>query len=106
MVAFAITQAVEIPVYLWFSRRLPVARRWIHAVGASTLTHPVVWFAVPWQQVETMEGYWKAAAVAEVAVVAVESVYGRLLGVPRPVSAAVVANGASFVTGLMFQGVG
>jgi hypothetical protein len=40
--AFLFTQAIEIPIYMRGARMRPLA-----AGGASALTHPVVWFAMP-----------------------------------------------------------
>lgn len=43
LLAFAVTQAVEMPLY-WLALRVP----WRVAFFASALTHPVVWFVFPW----------------------------------------------------------
>ncbi len=105
-VAYALTQAVEMPVYLLFTRGRPTARRWLHAAGASTLTHPLLWFAIPWEEIDAAGHYWPVVWTAEAVIVAVEGAYGRMLALPRPFAASLVANAASFLTGLMFQGVG
>lgn len=96
--AFAVTQAVEVPVY---GRALRGRRwRWVWAFGASALTHPVVFFGFPrlWPG-----GYWATVAAAEAFAVAVEAVYLAALGVERSVAWALLANGLSVAVGLLLR---
>jgi len=95
--AFLITEAVEAPIYLYAGRRLAPWRRWLLALGASAVTHPVVWFAFPWETAS-----WEICLLAaETFAVVVEGGLGRLAGLPRPWIWSLVANGASVLLGLM-----
>ena len=53
--AFVLTQATELPVYWWGTRDAALSPAWRLAIGlgASAVTHPVVWFVLrgwlsPW----------------------------------------------------------
>lgn len=91
--AFAFTQAVEVPVY----RRAGCS--WWGALGASALTHPVVWFVIfPW----VPAGYVERAVLAEVFAVLVEALWLRVaLRRPRALGWSLLANGLSFGLGLL-----
>ncbi len=97
--AFLLTQAVEGPIYLFAGRRLPTARRWLFAFGASAVTHPVVWFAFPWESAS----WWLCFAFAESFAVIAEGALGRLVGLPRPWLWSLAANAASVLVGLAIQ---
>lgn len=93
---FAVTQAIEVPLY---ARALRGRRgRWAVAFGASALTHPVVWFAFP-----AWLGGWpyvRQVALAEAFAVAVEALWLGAWGVRRSVVWALAANAASVAVGL------
>jgi len=91
--AFAITQAVEVPIY-FAAHRAPM--RAAKAFGASAITHPVVWLVFP---LLAQASYWRAVAVAEIGVVAVEALYTRAFGVRRAWAWALGANAASCAVG-------
>jgi hypothetical protein len=96
LLAFAVTQAIEVPLYGIFA--LP--RRWAVAFGASLLTHPVVWFVFP----RFFPGpYVVMIACAELFAVAVEAAYLKRFGVKRPLQWSLAANAASFGTGVLLQ---
>jgi hypothetical protein len=99
--AFLLTQAVEIPIYLRGARRLPLRRRWILAAGASTLTHPLLWFAVPWAS--DVPPYWVKLAGGESAVIAVEALFCGRLGLRRPWLWSAAANLASVAAGVALR---
>jgi hypothetical protein len=91
--AFAVTQAVEVPIYARALRG-----RWAVAFGASLLTHPVVWFGFPvWFR---SLGYARHVALAEAFAVAVEALWLSRFGVRRSVWWALAANAASVAVGL------
>lgn len=94
--AFLLTQAVEVPVYLAFASSLPWPRRFLYAFGASAITHPILWFCLPWASAP----YVLLLVVAEILVVMVEMLWGRWLGVRRAVAASWVANLMSLAVGL------
>ncbi len=93
LLAFAFTQIVEVPIY-----RIPLqGRTWV-AFGASTLTHPIVWFLFP---MIPHLGYWPMVALAEVFAVIVEAAYLRLFRTPGPLLWSLTANGASSGLGFL-----
>ena len=70
--AFLLTQGIEVPVYVWAARSLPGMRRVIYAVGASGITHPVIWFCLPWETAP----YVPLLLAAEGFAVGVEALWG------------------------------
>ncbi|MGV3663709.1 MAG: hypothetical protein ACO1TE_26295 [Prosthecobacter sp.] len=95
LTAFLLTQAIEVPIYWWMASTLPVSRRAAYAIGASTITHPIIWFCLPWQT----GPYVMLLIAAELFAVVVEGFWGRLWRVPRYWKASVVANAASLCVG-------
>lgn len=95
--AFLLTHTIEIPIWLIASRRLSVPRRCLVVFGPSTITHPVVWFAFPWDAWP----YLPTLLLAEAFAVAVEALYVRWLGVRRPWAWSLAANSASLGIGLL-----
>ena len=98
-VAFAVTQAVEAPIY---ARAIgaPYRRAFAIGFGASLLTHPPLWFVIP-RYVEWGPTTW---AVSEVAVTLVEAAWLWTMGAAdrsptRVLGLAVIANGASILVG-------
>lgn len=97
--AFLLTEGIEAPVYLYAGRRLPPARRWFLALATSAVTHPVVWFAFPWQTAS-----WELCFLgAETFAVVVEGGIGRLVGLDRPWRWSLTANAASVALGFAMQ---
>jgi hypothetical protein len=103
-VAFALTQSIEMPLYVWGTRdaELPVPWRVAIAFGASALTHPVVWFVLPGLLMPRL-GYWGFFAVAETFAVVAEALYLRAFGIENPWRLALLANVASASTGLVLH---
>lgn len=96
LAAFAFTQAVEGPIYAFALRDRPCIPRLAVALGASTLTHPLVWFASPHLPL----AYVGRVAVAEVGAVLVEAAWLALFHVRRPLAWSLLANAASLTLGL------
>ncbi len=94
LLAFAFTQAVEIPIY-----RRAGAPLWV-AFGASALTHPVVWFVFPRAGLEWI---WMVVW-AETFAWLLEALWLRWHGVRRPLLWSLAANGASLSLGLITRG--
>jgi hypothetical protein len=99
--AFALTHAVEVPIYL-FLLRLVWRKRIAVAFGTSALTHPYLWFVLP-SLLLPVAGYWGFVAIGESFVVLVEAGVCVLLGVParRALFASCVANAASVCAGFL-----
>jgi hypothetical protein len=104
--ALLLTLLIEVPIVVGIAR----LRRWLPgglgllalvAVGATLMTHPLLWM---WQaQLGGMTGI----VLAEVAIALVEGVayaWGAGLGWWRGLVVSLVANGASFGTGLLLAG--
>jgi hypothetical protein len=100
LIAFAFTQVVEVPIYLWALRdRVPSpSKRFAYAFGASLVTHPVVWFAFPRLITTTYRGM---VVAAEVFAIVVEAMILSGAGLPRPFLWALVANLTSVSLGLL-----
>jgi len=97
--AFVFTQLVEGPMY----RRL-VPTRWGLALGASTITHPFVWFAFPWLGDVLDLGWTTTSILSEVFAVVVEALFFRTtcaIGWRRAALVSIVANAASVSLGLL-----
>jgi hypothetical protein len=94
LVAFVFTQLVEVPIYTVALRARPLA-----AFGASAVTHPIVWFVIfPFVPLP----YLGLVVLAESFAVVAEAIYFRVLLGRRGVWLwSLVANAASFGTGLL-----
>ncbi|HRI65804.1 MAG TPA: hypothetical protein PK156_16270 [Polyangium sp.] len=109
--AFLFTQIVEVPIYMRGMRA-----RFHEALGASSLTHPIVWFVIPelcdrfyltilsrradiWLPSSTR--YVLMIIVAEVFAVVMEALYFRFLRLPNPWRWSFIANMASFGLGMI-----
>jgi hypothetical protein len=99
--AFALTQVLEVPIWLAGLRGTPLGPGWRLAVafGASALTHPILFLAQP-AAVSVLgdAGYF---GVGEAVVTAVEAAYVRSFGLGwgPAVGWSVVANGTSALIG-------
>lgn len=102
--AFALTHAVEVPIYL-FLLRLAWRKRIAVAFGTSALTHPYLWFVLP-SVLMPVAGYWGFVAIGESLVVLVEAGVCMLLGTPakRALLASFAANTASACAGFLLLG--
>lgn len=115
--AFALTQAVETPLYTlalgrlgqrpaWARRPTAAARPWPLPVRvglgflASLLTHPVVWFVWPWL-VDPGAHYLAFCLTAECFAVLVEAALLALGGLRRALWIALAVNAASVGVGLL-----
>jgi len=98
LVAFLVTQAVEVPIWQWALRPRPLQQRLAIGFGASLITHPLLWICWP---LGFSGSYWVATAFGETGVVIVEAIYIHLWSVRSPVVWSLLANGASFASGLV-----
>ncbi len=97
LIAFLFTQAVEAPLYL-----KATSGRWAVALGASAVTHPLVWFAFP---VLLPDSYAVMVLAAEAFAVSVEAAWLLAFGVPRALLLSLLANGASATVGFALRAV-
>jgi hypothetical protein len=96
LVAFAITQAVETPIYMRAQPDRSWPRRLAVAFGASAITHPLVWL-VP----RDLFGDWVSYVLAaEAFAIAIEALWLRAFGVTRAGWWSLFANAASVAIGL------
>ncbi len=108
LLAFAFTQLVEVPIY-----RRALDGRTLVAFGASTITHPVVWFVFPWLFARFVPlgfapgehgqfwHYWTMVAAAETFAVGVEALWLAAFGLPRALLWSLLANASSLGLGLL-----
>ncbi len=103
--AFLATQVIEVPVVVgWLRGKVPVREAVPLAILASTLTHPLLWYAWP-----TFQPYWLWLGTGEALVWTAEGLlYAAWLhrrGAPRPLLTGVLvsclANASSMLTGLL-----
>jgi hypothetical protein len=97
--AFGFTQLVEAPIY-----RRALGVRWFLALGASTVTHPFVWFAFPWLAEELSLAWTPVAVGAELFAWFVEAVFFVLVAKVRwrrAIIVSLLANAASVTLGLL-----
>lgn len=97
--AFLLTQLVEVPIYLYGARTLPTVSRIVLALGASAVTHPIVWFIFPWHEWP----FLPTALVAEAFAIATEALLAHLAGLRRAIVWSFVANAASMMIGLALR---
>ncbi len=110
--AFAVTQFVEVPVYVLLMRNAvkkglcerpaTLEVQVLVAFGASAVTHPQVWFVIP----RLALSYNWYVIVAEAFAVVVEAFYFyscRVVFLRRALVWAVVANGASVGIGFLLR---
>ena len=95
LLAFLFTQAIEVPLYLRALRTSP--HRLLIAFGASTLTHPVVWFVFP----RVPLAYAPMVALAELFAVLTEAWWLHLFGLRRAWRWSLAANMTSLGLGLL-----
>lgn len=96
LVAFAFTQAFEVPLYL------RATSSWRIAFLASALTHPVVWFLFPLLMTHGVS-YWPMVAAAEVFAVTAEAAWLFANGVPKALLWSFLANATSATGGFLLR---
>ena len=101
LLAFALTELVEVPIYRVALRPRRGVRAWGLAALPSALTHPLVWFAAP--LLRGGASYLAMTCAAELLAVVVEAALLRALGVRRALLWSVVANGSSTAVGLTLR---
>ena len=102
LVAFTITQLIEIPVYFYALNELKFSKikRISVAFGASAITHTIAWFTVP---VLIPFSDIAMVVVFETFAVIVEAAYLRAFGLRMYFSWSLVANALSFGFGPLLR---
>lgn len=96
LIAFAVTQAIKVPLYLRVTHR-----RWLAAFGAACVTHPIIWFVFPrfWPA-----GHWETLYACTVLFgIAIEAAWLASWGVQRPLEHSAAANVVAFCAWLVLH---
>jgi hypothetical protein len=103
--AFILTQAVEAPIYVWASRggQWRWRRRLAVALGASALTHPVVWWVIPRLEWSSYRAYFIAAEGFALVVEALLLVLALKKRIAAALAWSLLANGASVAVGRLLR---
>jgi hypothetical protein len=103
VLAFLVTQLVELPLYLLAQRRSsrPVHERVAIAFAASAITHPVAWFVGPVLAGPSVS-FSTFFAVVEASVVVAEGAWLAAFAIPRALGWSLLANAASAGLGLLW----
>ena len=101
---FALTQAIEVPIYVAGMPGRARGPRLLIAFGASALTHPWLWFVLPPLLLRPLH-YAGYVALVEPLIAAAEALYLIGMGVPRrrAIVLSLIANAASFVAGVLLR---
>jgi rhodanese-related sulfurtransferase len=97
LLAFLLTQLVEVPILAAWLRPRPLRERMLLAFGASAITHPILWLVL--RPLLAPHSFVAYVVIGELFAVLVEAHYLRRLGVEDALLASVTANGASWITG-------
>ena len=102
LLAFALTQSVEMGVYAQaHARPRPLRERLAIAFAASGISHPVLWFfIVPVLTDDAGLRWWTTVAIGEAFAVLSETALLWAFGVRMPIVWALMANATSFLVGL------
>jgi hypothetical protein len=93
-VAFLFTQMVEVPIYC-----VGLRVGWLSAFGASAITHPLLWFVLfPYLHLSYV---WQIIVGESFAVLVEAAYFAFLLRRRRALPLSVLANAASFGTGML-----
>ena len=98
--AFLFSELVETGIYVQALGNRPLRERLAIGLGASAITHPLVWYVIPDVTSSFGLGWWTTVAIAEVFAVLVETGWLAAFGVRRALLWSVAANMTSFSLGL------
>jgi hypothetical protein len=98
--AFLFTELVETGIYVQALEARPMRERLAIALGASAITHPIVWYVIPDVGQALGLSWWPTLAIAEAFAVIVEAGWLAAFGVRRAALWSLAANVASFSLGL------
>lgn len=99
--AFVFTELVETGIYVQATGDRPLRERLAIGLGASAITHPLVWFVIPEVTQAFGIGWWTTVAIAETFAVLVEAGWLASFGARRALLWSLTANGVSFSLGLV-----
>lgn len=98
LIAFLLTETVEVPIYSLALTGKSVVTRLLLAFLPSLFTHPLVWLFV---SQSNPRSYWWAVAESEVFAVLVEGIYLRGLRVRAAFLWSLLANASSLGVGML-----
>ncbi|MCG5051440.1 MAG: hypothetical protein KA712_00620 [Myxococcales bacterium] len=104
LLAFLITQTIEVPIYTIGLRRKGLSTASLLGAGASAFTHPLVWFVI--QPVMLPRVHYMAFVItAELFAWVTEALYLRMASVPwrRSLGLSLVANCISVTLGMVLM---
>ncbi len=96
LLCFLATQLIEMPIYVKMID-VSMGRRLLFAFGASAITHPILWFLMPWGALP----YFYLLILGEAAVFIIEGFYFQALGMKKPFYMSTVANSVSLSLGVL-----
>ena len=104
LLAFLITQAIEVPIYTIALRHRGLSTASLLGVGASACSHPLVWFVIQPLMLPRAD-YIAFVITAEVFAWAAEALYLRMASVPWRSSLwiSLVANSVSVTLGMVLM---
>ncbi len=98
--AFVFTEVVETGIYVQSLPGRPLRERLAIGLGASAITHPIVWYVIPDVTQSFGLAWWPTVGIAETYAVLVETLWLAGFGVRRPFLWSLAANMVSFSLGL------
>ncbi len=98
--AFVFTELVETGIYVHALPSRPLRERLAIGLGASAITHPIVWYVIPDVTQSLGLTWWPTVAIAEVFAVLIETGWLASFGVRRAFFWSLAANMTSFSLGL------
>lgn len=98
--AFVFTELVETGIYVQALGTRPLRERLAIGLGASAITHPLVWYVIPDVTHSFAIAWWPTVGIAETFAVVIEAIWLWAFGVKRAFWWSLAANGTSFTLGL------
>lgn len=99
--AFVFTEVVETGIYVQALGNRPLRERLAIGLGASAITHPIVWYVIPDIAQSYGIAWWPTVAIAETFAVVVEAIWLASFGVKRAFFWSLASNMTSFLLGLV-----
>ena len=95
---FILAQLIELPIYYKLIEAHNV-KKLLLGFGASAITHPLLWFMMPWDSAP----FLLLLVIGEAAVFIVEGIFLKSFGIKNPFYISTLANSASMITGVLID---